>query len=48
MNPAPGTIFEGRYEIESVLGEGGFGVVFKAKQIATGQSVALKVMHPKP
>ncbi len=35
-----GTIFEGRYEILAKLGEGGFGVVHKARQLTTGQPVA--------
>jgi TOMM system kinase/cyclase fusion protein len=42
-----GTMFEGRYEVLSSLGEGGFGVVYKARQISTGQPVAIKIMrHP--
>lgn len=41
----PGTVFEGRYEVLSCVDEGGFGVVFKARQISTGQSVALKIMR---
>jgi TOMM system kinase/cyclase fusion protein len=40
-----GTLFEGRYEILSSLGEGGFGVVYKARQISTGQAVAIKIMR---
>ncbi|XYH98486.1 TOMM system kinase/cyclase fusion protein [Sorangium sp. So ce1128] len=43
--PAPGVTFEGRYEILAKLGEGGFGSVHKARQLATGQAVALKIMH---
>lgn len=37
--------FDKRYEIVSKLGEGGFGTVFKARQRATGQLVAIKVMR---
>jgi TOMM system kinase/cyclase fusion protein len=40
-----GTLFEGRYEVISSLGEGGFGVVYKARQISTGQPVAIKIMR---
>lgn len=42
---ATGTTFEGRYETISKLGEGGFGTVYKARQLSTGQLVALKLMR---
>lgn len=43
---APGATFEGRYEIQARLGEGGFGAVYKARQLTTGQPVALKTLRP--
>src|SRR5262245_31212609 len=43
--PAPGSIFEGRYEILSELGEGSFGRVYKAKQLSTAQPVAIKILR---
>jgi TOMM system kinase/cyclase fusion protein len=42
----PGSVLQGRYEITSALGAGGFGAVYKAVQLATNQPVAIKVMHP--
>lgn len=38
-------LFAGRYRLSSQLGNGGFGVVYEAEQIATGQLVALKVLN---
>jgi hypothetical protein len=35
-----------RYLVENKIGEGGFGAVFRGKQIATGREVALKILHP--
>ncbi|MFN4179231.1 MAG: protein kinase domain-containing protein [Armatimonadota bacterium] len=37
-----GTVLKGRYRVESVLGCGGFGAVYKATDLQTGQFVAIK------
>ncbi len=36
-----------RFKIESKLGEGGFGAVYKGVQTGTGRKVALKLLHPE-
>jgi len=40
----PGTRVDDRYELEELIGEGGFGVVYRAKQLSTGQPVAVKFL----
>jgi serine/threonine protein kinase len=34
-----------RYKIETVIGEGGFGAVYKARHLVTERRVALKILH---
>ncbi|MDX2021760.1 MAG: serine/threonine-protein kinase [Deltaproteobacteria bacterium] len=41
-----GRTLNGRYLVEKKIGEGGFGAVFRGKQLATGRDVALKILHP--
>lgn len=40
-----GAVFEDAYEIQSILGQGGFGIVYKAMQRTTGQLVAIKMLR---
>lgn len=41
----PGTIVGGRYEIEALAGVGGMGIVFRARDLASGSRVALKTLR---
>jgi serine/threonine protein kinase len=41
----PGTVFQNGYEILSPLGGGAFGWVYRARQLSTGQDVAIKVLR---
>ncbi|MBX9723685.1 MAG: serine/threonine protein kinase [Candidatus Obscuribacterales bacterium] len=45
--PELGEVFEQRYELLEVLGAGGGGTVFKARQITADRMIALKVLHPQ-
>ena len=43
----PGYILAGRYRVESLLGQGGMGTVWRATQLSVERPVALKVLHPE-
>jgi serine/threonine protein kinase len=40
------TLFNDRYEFLSLVGQGGFGQVYKARQLTTDQEVAIKILRP--
>jgi serine/threonine-protein kinase len=46
-DPFVGQVLNGRFRIESKLGEGGFGAVYRGTQVQTGRKVALKLLHPE-
>jgi serine/threonine-protein kinase len=42
-----GTVLDGQYKIESLLGKGGMGAVYLARHILLGDRVAIKIMPPE-
>lgn len=46
-DPIVGTTLNGRFVIESKIGEGGFGAVYRGVQKGTNRVVAIKLLHPE-
>ncbi|MFN2531751.1 MAG: serine/threonine protein kinase, partial [Pyrinomonadaceae bacterium] len=42
-----GSVLDGQYQIESMLGKGGMGAVYRARHILLGDRVAIKVLPPE-
>ncbi len=41
-----GTVVNGRYHVERMIGRGGMGTVYSVRHVNTGEELALKVLHP--
>lgn len=44
---APGALIGQRYRLDEKIGEGGFGMVFRAEHTELKRDIAIKVLHPK-
>ncbi len=47
LNLAPGTVLAERFRLESILGIGGMGVVYRATDLTLNVPVALKLLRPE-
>jgi serine/threonine protein kinase len=47
FDPVPGTVVDGKYRVEKILGEGGMGLVVSAVHLGLEQEVAIKFLLPE-
>ena len=47
QDPFLGKVIDGRYEIQARIGEGGMGVVYKARQTSIDRLIAIKMLNPQ-
>lgn len=43
----PGTVLADRYELSDVIGHGGFGTIWRARQLIMDRDVAIKILPPQ-
>jgi protein kinase-like protein len=46
-HPGPGTVLSGRYHLGELIARGGWGMVYRARDLRDGSDVALKVLSPQ-
>ena len=46
LNELVGTVVDGRYRVEAMIGSGGMGAIFRAYREGLSRPLALKVLHP--
>ena len=44
---APGDVLAGRFAVQSVIGSGGMGIVYRAVDLTLGETIALKMLRPE-
>ncbi len=47
FDPVPGTVVDGKYRVERIIGEGGMGLVVAAVHLGLEQEVAIKFLLPE-
>jgi serine/threonine-protein kinase len=46
-DPRVGTLLAGKYQIESRIGRGGMGTIYRARHVMLGKPIALKLINPE-